>query len=174
MSLWATILTGVASSFVAALVFLAFTHCIRPKLEIGRNISRRPLANGGNEYAIKVVNRAYRGAIDLYPRLQIVHVTFPAGGHHLMTVEPVTLKTTHFFFLRGYRKRDQDGQYAVRFASTEDLDAKWVDRNHSYVRFLLKATDRLSGVTDIFEMHFRGNDSIKDGQFKTGRSTEIG
>jgi hypothetical protein len=173
MSLCATILTGVASSFVAALVFLGFMHCIRPKIQISTHIARRALAAGGHDYAIKVLNRSRRALLDLYPRLQIVHVTLPPGGHHLMTAESIELRRSHFFLLRGYRKSDRDAHYAVRFSTTEDLGGKWHDREHSYVRFIIKATDRISGVVDVFEMDYRGHEAIVDGQFMTGRSMEI-
>ncbi|MBI4322097.1 MAG: hypothetical protein HY675_26700 [Chloroflexi bacterium] len=184
--------TGVASSFVAALVFafaayvtfsrvLQRPHVDRPYLEIADKIARYHEDAGNNPgqtepkkvYAIKVINKCRRPVINIKAELQLVRTKIEKGGPVQQWID-IPLYKAFPMRIEVFDKLDTQGYYAFRFRTYEDVDALWGNDDIEFLRLRVMATDSFSGFTDVFvQNYYKKQFSICYGHYAARDSFEI-
>lgn len=163
------ILIGVLSSFL----FLLLASRLRPSIDVSREIAKMPAGGCGPSsegYAIKIVNRSRRAAIEVKARLALAELAVVPGGL-IAAATDYALVRDSLFELPGQGKEPEAS--AFRFITYQDIEAGWVD-GRTYIVFTLVAKDSLSGfgraITKRYEIK---RDKLKSGVFEFGRSMLI-
>ena len=84
-------------------------------------------------------------------------------------IKTLKLEKNNTFILYPNSKKKQNGSYARRIYTKEDLDRLWSDDSFSFLIFRVYGCDQLSGFAKIFQQKFyKKNISIKSGEFHSG------
>jgi len=160
---------GVLSSFL----FILLLSRLRPSIDISREIAKMPVGGCGPSaggYAIKVVNKSKRAAIEIRARLALAVPAVVPGGIITATTDYV-LEKDSLFELPGQGKEAEDS--AFRFITYQNIEADWLP-GRAYIQFSLVAKDSLSGfgraITKKYEVK---SDKLRDGVFEVGNSMRI-
>jgi hypothetical protein len=173
---WATVVTALIVGVGSSWAFHRLLARIRPNLAIADRIacgSSQAAHKGLERFEIKVVNRSRRDAINVRAILLLVtRINVPGG--QIERMEPIALAMPERMRIPGRRLKDAHATYALQFAIEEDLDARWQDTVHSYLRFEIAATDSESGFTKVFTQRYAlKRDSIVPGDFQFGSSLDV-
>jgi hypothetical protein len=167
------VLVPIAIGVLSSFVFLLLASRLRPSIDISREIAKMPVGGCGPSaggYAIKVVNKSKRTAIEVRARLALTEPTVVPGGSINATTDYV-LEKDSLFELPGQGREAEDS--AFRFITYQDIEASWHD-GKSYILFSLVAKDSLSGfgkaITRKYEVK---RDKLKSGVFEVGSSMRI-
>jgi len=162
------ILIGVLASFV----FLLLASRLRPSIEISREIAKVPPGGCGPStggYAIKVVNKSKRSAVEVRARLALAQKILVPGGWINASTDYFLMKDS-LFDLPGQGRDPEDS--AFRFFTHQDIETRWEGEN--YILFSLVAKDSLSGFgRTISRMYDVKRDKLKGGVFEVGNSMRI-
>ncbi len=173
MDIIGSILTGIFASVAASVLFLFCLLKLRPKIEISPYIAVTQEQDGKMVYRLKIVNLTRRPIINIQCRLLVTKSRNVPDGI-MLTSDRISLKTEHVFQIPRYRKKDKEAHYARRFICYEDIDSLWQDQSGNYLRFVIMATDSLSGFSRVFsrEFHTKKNCLI-EGSHRFGNSLDI-
>jgi len=166
-------ITGIVSSLVASLMFLAFLFNLRPDVAISPFIAKSRM-DGKICYIFKVVNKTWGRIYDL--QAQVVHITLENvnGGQNLYAKKLPLLKD-HIWSANRIknRKNDPNAEFAVLFVCTENLEGMW--SNNTMVEFRLMSKHGFSGFSRIHKKrYFLKDAAIRNGSFKFGNSLQVG
>lgn len=106
-------------NLVAAALFLVMLSKLKPNLEVSKVIADRGQNNGVARFAIKVINKGRRNAINVRAELSLVRVRIVPNGS-VSNTRRIPLKKDSVFILQKYDKSDQEAHYAFRFTTDED------------------------------------------------------
>lgn len=151
MEIVTTILLGILASATASVIFLFALFRLRPRFNISPYIADVNQDPDNPRFQIKVVNVGKRDAIEIRSVLMITTNRSVPGG--TFVDQQLVSKQDHYL-IPAYDPKDQDAMYAARFSYAEDLEALWKDDDRAYFRFVLIATDSLSGFTRLFRQDF--------------------
>lgn len=160
---------GVLSSFL----FLLLASRLRPSINISREIAKMPVGGCGPStggYAVKVVNKSRRAAIEIRARLALAVPAIVPGGMITATTDYILDKDS-LFELPGQGKEAEDS--AFRFITYQDIEAGWLPGG-TYIQFSLVAKDSLSGFGKAFTKKYEvKSDKLKNGIFEVGNSMRV-
>ena len=166
------LLSGITGGLIASMIFFTVIRMHRPKLTISPYIAKTGKANR-KRYVVKILNKGKRSIVNLkFELLLVTKKTAPSGM--VNKTKALKLEKDSAFILYPNSKIKQNGSYARRIYTKEDLDRLWSDDSFSFLIFRVYGCDKLSGFTKIFEQKFyKRNISIKSGEFHSGDSFEI-
>ncbi|TCN84963.1 hypothetical protein [Shewanella fodinae] len=164
------ILTGLVSSAM----FFFFLSRFRPQIaispEIARGISTK---TGETTYVIKVINRTRDDITDINAQLHLFNFHQTATGK-IWKSDEVELKRSTPICIDKYNKKDKNANYAYRFLTYENLDARWNDENTQFIRFRIIARHATSGFGGAFKRDYLiKQKTIVDGTFSKGDTFKI-
>jgi hypothetical protein len=164
------LITGVASSFVASILFLYCMFRMRPNVRISSCIARQTDTEG-TFYAFKIVNRTRRPVVDVHAELSILQPRGVHGGIVWWSTR-LSLVKPHVFEIGRWSLTDSSADYAFRFVTEEPLHEKWRD-NKDCVRLTIVASDSLTGFRKTFKKTYHCLSDIKDGAHKFGPELDV-
>jgi len=167
-----SILTGVASSIVASIVFLFFISRFRPKIEISPYIAKHEDANG-TSYVFKMINKTKRPIINVRCHASLVTHKVVPGGVALYN-NSLNLISSERYMLDKYDKKDNDAKYAWRIATKDEIEDNWNEDQSSYIVLKVIATDSFTGFSKYFSQTFYiKRDSLKFGSHCYGDNLAV-
>lgn len=144
---------GVVSSLTASAAFLFVLFRFRPNIEISPYISVGKDSDGNTQYRIKIVNRTPRKIINVRVKLILgTKVNIPGGI--ITNNKQLMLRTPDLFHVGKYSKKDKGANYAYRFITDEDIESLWQEGQGNHIKFLIIATDSLTGFSKVFFRRF--------------------
>ena len=173
MDVWQTILVGILSSMFASVLFLTCLFRLQPKIGISPLIGISREHDKGKIYKFKIINYTRRPIINVRFSLSTsCPVNVPDGV--IVSSKSIRLEKDYVFQIPKFSKRDKDAQYARRIKCREDLDAIWKDQNGNTLKFIVMATDSLSGFSKVFtrEFHTKKN-TLVEGNHRFGNSLDV-
>jgi hypothetical protein len=172
------ILTGVASSFAASLVFIFFISRIRPKFVISKSISKQSDENGNFVFKIKFINKTRYRVNDVNISLFRVRQKIASGldvpnlGYH-HTLERIELRRCNIAYLEKYDLNDRNAYYAVRVTILENIEVDWIPGS-SYYRLEVSGIHSLSGIKwCATRVYGDPSKCVKTGVFSFGSDLEV-
>jgi len=163
---------GVATGVVASCLFLANLTRLRPRLQISPKAS---VYQGQQEtrYAIKVINRSRRSAVNVPAGLARARSKNAPQGVILST-KTIPLRKRELFILPGFCRSDRESAYANRIATSENLDELWRDEESERLRPRIYAQDEVSGFDKAFLKDYRlKRHTFVQGELEFGPSEKI-
>jgi hypothetical protein len=115
-----SLVIGVISSLVAALVFLLAVSRWRPKIDISPTISKSARSDGAVVYNIKIINRTKRPIVGVQTRL--THATpRSVGKGPVYEHRSLKLKTSEVMWIPRFDANDADARYAIKVRNRRGL-----------------------------------------------------
>lgn len=177
------IFTGIISSLLASSVFLLVLYRIKPNILISRKISKHKIGER-TVYQIKIANFTSRPVVDVNYALYRVRRELMSSANG----KSDEVKWLSEVNLRSVTKRipelsafnpcpnnsgEHNTDYACRIQTEEDIEAGWVD-GKTYLRFVVYATDSLSGLNQVFSHEYTyKNECLLLRPFRTGDLLEV-
>ena len=171
MELVIALVVGIGSGTVSSTIFYILLRGLKPSIEISPYVAR--VDRGGTVYYdFKIINKSKRPLIDVRAHASLANLVYAEGGPVFETAK-IPLIRDHYFELNGFDRKDQYADYALRFATTYDLNGAWSnDSNHLKLRVI--ATDSVSGFSKAFVKQFATKrNSIKDGRHQFGEGLDV-
>ena len=178
------IVTGIISSLLASSIFLAALYRIKPNILISSKISRQKAADGRTVYQIKIANFTSRPVVDINFALYKVEkkLAHNAAGQadEVKWLTEIKLKNDSkripelsAFDPCADRNASNSTDYACRIETYEDIESEW-DEGKTYLRFVVYATDGLSGLSQVFAKDYPfKTDCLMHKSFRTGDLLEV-
>ena len=164
------ILTGVATSFVASIIFTLIFTSLRPKLEISDLIAIRQ-NNNLTYYKIKVINKSRYDAINVKAELSYINLFAVPNGLETNS-RTISLNKNELFLLAKFDLKSENAAFTYLFVTHENIQNGLEAGNRHYLRLRISATHSLSNMGKVFEKkYFVG--AFANGDFSYGNSTEI-
>ena len=167
-----TLVLGVISGLLAALVFLALMSLCRPRLKFSPVIAEIAV-DEEHHYSLKLVNKSRRAAVDIELQLFQVRQAQAANGP-INRLTPIPLMLSGgIMLLPGHRRRDPENRFARRVRINANLAEIWTGES-TYLVLRCYATDSMSNFGRQFEMRYhRPDSSIQGGTFEVGNSMMV-
>jgi hypothetical protein len=165
-----SILTGVAASLVASLLFLWALCKIKPKIEISPYIADQTI-DGRHRYAFKIVNKTRSRVFDIKVQVLLIQPVQVHGGP-VNNVHEIKLLKDHFFEMGPYDSQDVDAHYALRFGTDYDLRTRW-HSDTQYLRVNVVCRHELSGFSTVKSVVFNTKGIIRVGKHEFGTGLEV-
>jgi len=173
MEILIAITLGILGSIIASFIMIFMMFNIKPKISISPEIAWGKNNDGITTYKIKVVNNSKRPVIDLQAELQIVRLFNTPTGISKDSLN-IPLRKAQVMMLSSYGKSNHSDDFSFRFLTEEPLMDKWEDKNGSFLRFHLRATDSLSGHTSVIsKLYYMKSASLIHGIHEDGRSLSV-
>ncbi len=171
MQIWLGVLVGVVSGVVSSTVFYILLRGLQPKIEISQYIARVE-RDDCVYYDFKIINGSKRPLTDVRAHASLARQIYAQGGPVFQT-DLIPLIRDHYFELGARNKDDQRADYALRFATTSDLQGCWSsDTDHIKLRII--ATDSVSGFSKAFVQEFlTKRNCIVEGLHEFGESLDV-
>jgi hypothetical protein len=165
------LIVGLISGIVASFAFFIMLRLWLPRLSISAEIAKEQLG-GKQHFTFKIVNKSRRALINVHVQAQLAELKGAEGGQ-LFVTHAIPIKRDRVFHVGGFSRRDIRADYAIRFATEQDIEAMWVDES-ALVRFRVIATDEISGLSRAFlkEFHTKRH-CIKSGSHGFGSSLSV-
>lgn len=165
------VLVGIFTGLLSSAAFTALLFRLKPQLEISPWIAHESDA-AGDFFVFKVVNRSSRPAINVRVDASLAKGVQVKGGINYWTTEISVVKPV-VFELAGYDPKDQVGEFAQRFVTTEDIEGAWTE-DHAMILFRVIATDSFSGFSRAYKQEYRTKrNSIRKGSHEFGLGLEV-
>lgn len=171
MNILSGLISGLISGILASLIAQIIIRATKPKIRISNNISKQ-LVDGSYEYRFKVVNLSKSYAKNLIISPQLI-TTVNAQDGPLITTKPLPLMRKDIKFIAPYNKRDGNSTYAVRFRLNCNLEEIWEEDDYTSLEITVFCENEQNGCGKMFQQLYRKKDTIVEGSFKTGKSTDI-
>lgn len=167
---WTTIITGIATSFIASCFFIFIFTRLKPKIKISDLIAIRD-NNGAVPYKIKVINKSRFPVINIKAELAYINYFQVPGGLETNSVK-IVLNKSEIFSLDKFDTKAQNAPYTYMFVTTENILNRLIQNNLPYIRFKLSAIHSLSNIGTVFEKRYYAN-SFVTGDFHFGNNLTI-
>ena len=159
------ILTGIATSFSASILFLLFLVYCRPRILVVPKISKIN-ENGQDQYVFKFINQSsWFDIVDVECESFYKTETKDSSGT-IARLVPVQLMRDKMYSIPKFNKEDRSAQYAtrVRVALGTNLES---EPDTTHIIFRVKCRHWLSGYAKVFEQTY-GKSDIMLGAHKFG------
>jgi len=166
MSICWTIFLGIATSFVASLVFTFFFTRLKPSLTISKVIG-----HSNNTFKIKVVNNSRFAAINVKAELSFISLFDVPQGSERQT-HRIDLLKDELFDIDKFDKKSKYATYTYRFVTKHDIRKELELKSKDYIRFKISAIHSLSNIGKVFQQEY-GLDQIVNGDFAFGNIIDI-
>jgi hypothetical protein len=177
------IVVGIISSLLASSIFLVVLYRIKPNILISSKISKYKNNQGKATYQIKIANFTSRRVVDVNFSLYRVDkklasdASGQSGEIKWLKEIPLQSESKRIPELSAFnpcanRNASNSTDYACRIETYEDIELQWSE--YSYLRFVVYATDSLSGLNRVFSKDYVfKEESLLRRQFKTGDLLEV-
>lgn len=174
-----TLIIGFFSSVLANLCFLfVVLFFLKPKVEISKSICHYTDGEAPNtveKWAIKVVNKSFFSAYDVFPILYVVKL-IPANpsGYHKEYIQKIEFRRVTSYIGRRTFSDDKDGkhEYASWYITTENLKDLIIDGT-TMLEFRISFKHQLTNLSNTQEKQYAIKNNVKDGKFVSGKKLDI-
>lgn len=181
-----TLLYGIVSGVVAAIVFYYIMMSIKPKIEISDKIAKEKILDDkGNhiynengelayEYVIKIINYSKANVEDLSYQLFIMEDWFSGNGKMFEARDLDFKKPNNMKLLVGLNEKDHTSNNNCRqIVIKGNLENDW-DKNKEWLEFLVVSYHSKSGSRKVHKAKYTDRRlHIQEGYFETGHSMKI-
>jgi hypothetical protein len=178
MSILIALTIGVLGSLIASVLFLIFLYRFTPRILISQKIARLEDDEGRIYYQIKIANFTTRSVVDINFALYRVDVTMASEYGQQVQVKwleeiPLNLSSKKIPELSPFNPgRKSTTDYACKIRTYESIENQWKG-NNTYLRFIVYATDSLSGLNKVFSKDYISRNELVDQPFKIGELKRI-
>jgi len=163
---WENVFQNLIASFIFLFLVL---FLFKPKLIIGKKISKTRYIDGNEYYFFKMINISLFSAYDIeIELLEVDRYTGPNGqmNDRLRPLSVVLSKVSH---IPGYRPSwlRSNAPYAIRFRSSEDLSTILND-DYKLVRVKISLRHGLTGLVKVVTKDYDDASQIFNGKFGYG------
>ncbi|HFG2217080.1 TPA: hypothetical protein ACGF9Q_003459 [Vibrio cholerae] len=162
------ILVGVLGSVLASVIIIFSMFNIKPNISISPEIAYGKNKDGKTTYKIKVKNNSRRSVIDISAELHLLRpFNTPNGIGRDSTL--INMRKSGVMKLAPRGVSDHGEDFAFRFLTEEPLHDLWEDKDGSFLRFRLRATDSVSNHVSVFTAHYYKKEKcLKYGAHESG------
>jgi len=160
-----SLITGVMSGTVAAIVFYIFLLSVRPKIDVSDKICKVSEDESGALVKIKVVNKTRFMLTNVKYGLRFCKRT-DEGVHDTVVIVPAK---EFLDFIDRYSGSDEDAEYAIRYSFKLPRD---LDFSKGWLEFCIQANHSFSNTSVCMKKRYC-SESIKPGKFETRTSMRI-
>lgn len=173
------VLTGLASSVAASLLFLRlYVNRLRPKFVIANQIAWESTGNGGKIYRIKIINKSRFEAYDIKINFFKVTSTHSGGSSRnrssppqIFHFEEIKLSSNQMDCLQKYDERDSDAFYALQVRCFESLESLWP--SNGFLRVTVSGCHSLSGLRGSVTHDYTPKSCLCEGTFYCGSDLNV-
>lgn len=161
-----SIFTGIITSFI----FLLILRYLGPRIKVSDGIAQK-----GNQYHIKVINRSIFNAYDIKCTLANHHPYATVGGYHIR-IKNIKLVRDKKDVIPGniFSKINRlYGSNAVIFSTTENLEEIWKPESGDILYFRIVAKHGLTDIRNAREIKYRHKNVIIPGTFMFGNKIKV-
>ena len=160
-----SIITGIAASLTASLIFLWVLYNFKPSIQISPHIADQTVG-GDYRYAFKILNRTRSRIFDVKVQVLLLDPVRVHGGP-VNSVREIRLLKDHFFEIGPFDLNDKDAHYALRFGTDQNLRELWSSPTQ-FLRVNVVSRHALSGFSKVESFIFDTKGSIKNGKHEFG------
>jgi len=164
------IITGVAASLTASLIFIWVLYNFKPLIEISPCIADQTV-DDDHRYAFKIINKTHSRIFDVKVQVLLLKSVRVHGGP-VNSVNEIKLLKDHFFEIGPYDLKDEDAHYALRFGTDQNLRDLW-SSNTQFLRVNVVSRHSFSGFSKVESFIFDTKGSIKKGKHEFGKGMDV-
>lgn len=164
---------GLVAGVVSSVVSHVLLYVSKPKIKLSKVISKKKVGET-YEYRFKMVNLSKFYAKNIKILFEMV-TRYNTDGGTVLKVVPIQLERNDISFIEPFNKKDKDASYATRFKIKGNLEDVWNDDARSFLRLKFYCENEFNGSGKLFiqDYHIKKK-AIKEGEYKFGKSCEIG
>ncbi len=164
-----SIASGIISGIIASILINIYYWRKSPKLLISKQIAK----NKKGEYRVKVVNLSKFYVTNVFVQMQLITISNGNGGT-ILNVKNIDIPYKVIKVIAPFDKKDINATYAIRFVIPNDLEQIWENDMQTNLKLLIYCSNEHNNSSKLYEQtYYRKEDSIKDGEFEFGKSTQI-